>query len=185
MPTDSKSNLYLLLIVAILAALYLDWRCNLRHADTQTVRSDTTIVNMPPVTVNIPPTRPIIINQPIPDKIDTGAIIRDFFAKVEYRDSIENDTVKVSLYEQVERNRITARQLNYRLKLPLTTVINQITEHKRRFYVGGGITMGRDCTFSAMPFFAYKTLKERIYMGGYDPIGRKVGVGVLIPIGGK
>ncbi len=113
------------MFIAILfgIGIYIDLRKSgiLLGSDT-IISRDTIIVNLPPQTINLPPSQPInIINNPIPSNVDTGAILKAFFSELTYLDSVDTDTLKIVLKEVISQNKIISRELTHRLKIPITT----------------------------------------------------------------
>ncbi len=110
--------------IAVVLGIYLDMRLNgvLNFSQTNVTR-DTVVVNLPPQTINLPPGQPLtIINQPLPDKVDTGAVLKAFFSEVTYLDSVDTDTLKIVLKEVISQNKIISR---FPLP-PLPTCINDL-----------------------------------------------------------
>lgn len=146
------------------------------------IRSDTTVVRLPVINVSIPPGKPVII-QPasIPQVIDTAKLIQEYFAQAIYRDSIENDTIKIGVHEVVSQNRITFRDISYKLKLPITSVVTHVSQVKRNQVYLGGVAHYSDRLTASLALVAINK-KDQMLMATYDPINRSVGGGVLLKI---
>lgn len=167
--------------IAVVLGIYLDMRLNgvLNFSQTNVTR-DTVVVNLPPQTINLPPGQPLtIINQPLPDKVDTGAVLKAFFSEVTYLDSVDTDTLKIVLKEVISQNKIISRELTHRLKIPITTITNV---HKRPaiLMAGGKITKTDELGLSAS--VGYLTKKDILIYGSFDPSSRSWGVGALVPL---
>lgn len=172
-----------LTITGVVAILFLLWYFDPKGRFTEKVDSrDTTVINLPPVSISIPPSSaPSIIYQPIPANVDSLAIVRDYFAMRSYADSSENDTVKVMVYEKVGQNKIIDRRLDWKLKIPITTVIEQHTASRRMLLIGGSVY--RDSLTTGLYFnAAYKNKRDWMFIGGYDPFTKTGMGGVLMPI---
>jgi len=100
------------------------------------VRTDTTL--LPPITINIPPSKGIVMNNPVPDNIDSAKIAQAYFASVQYSDSIVTDTDSIWLRETVSRNAIQSRELTYKLNIPIQTITEYRQELQRGVVFGGG-----------------------------------------------
>lgn len=182
MKNVSLNNILVLIAILIGLGIYIDLRRSgvLFGSDT-IVSSDTIVVNLPPQTIQLPPGQPInIVNNPVPQNVDTGAILKSFFREVTYLDSLDNDTVKILLKEVISENSIRSRQLTWKLKVPLTTTINHINEKKGQLYFGGIATV-RDGV-SLAPSIGYKNKKDWYMFGSYDPWNKTIQGGYYIPL---
>lgn len=174
----------IIILVAILTivGIYIDLRRSgvLNFSSSYSSR-DTVIVNLPQQTYNFPPGQPInIINQQMPAKIDTGAILKAFFSEVTYLDSLDNDTVKIVLKEIIGQNAVRSRELTWKLKRPLTTTVNNYIAPPRRLMVGAMISGKNDA--SASGIIAWKNRREQVYFGAYDPFQKRYSIGAIVPI---
>lgn len=173
----------ILIFLGLLFAIgvYVDLRRNdiLFGSDT-IISRDTIIVNLPPQTISLPPSQPItIINKPLPNDIDTGAILKAFFREVTYLDSLDNDTVKIVLKEVISENSVRSRILTWNLKLPLTTIVESKNEIKPLFFYGGMLDYSNQLTLS--PSIGYKNKRDQILFVGYDPFNKQVKMGGFLP----
>lgn len=182
MKNVSLNNILVLIAIVIGLGIYIDMRRSgvLFGSDT-VVSSDTIVVNMPAQTLQLPPGQPInIINNTVPQDVDTGAILKAFFREMTYLDSLDNDTVKIVLKEVISENAVRSREINWKLKLPLTTVITTQNEKKGQLYLGGVATL-RDGV-SLAPSIGYKNKKDWYMFGSYDPWNKTIQGGYYIPL---
>ena len=175
-------DILLLLLLLIGLGIYLDIRINGAFDDEPTIISrDTIVVNLPQQTFNLPPSAPIsVINNSLPTKIDTGAVLKAFFSEVTYLDSVDNDTLKIVLKEVVSRNAIVSRELTHRLKIPITKVIETTYQPKVMFYYGASATYGQSLGLS--PMIGYKNKKDQFIFGAYDPLQKSIQFGGMLPL---
>lgn len=174
-------EIILLLGIILIGVIYWDLRQSgaLKFNNTN-VSSDTVIVNLPPQTINFPAGQPInIINQAIPSKVDTGAILRAFFSEVTYLDSVDTDTLKIVLKEIISQNKIVSRELTHRLKIPITRITN-VYHRPSMLLVGGSVT--KTDQVSLQGSVGYLTKKDVLLYGTFDPSTRQWGVGAMVPI---
>jgi hypothetical protein len=180
----TKANMIFLYIIAVaVIGCYLLWYFDPKgRFDPIVTGRDTTVINLPPISIDLPPSQsPTIIYQPIPNNVDSLAVVRDYFAIRQYKDSMENDTVKVIVRESVGQNRIMERKIDWKLKLPITTVIETHTERTRKLLVGGLVS--KDSLRTGLYLSAaYQNKKDMIFVAGYDPFLRTGMGGVLMPI---
>lgn len=174
----------ILILIAIIVGvgIYIDLRkSGVLFGSDVVISRDTIVVNLPQQTFNLPPSQPInIINNPIPSNVDTGAILKAFFSELTYLDSLENDTVKIVLKDVVTQNSIRSRQINWKLKVPLTQIIETRNEIRPLFYYGAFATYGQ--TLGLSPMIGYRNKREQFFFGAYDPITKGVSVGGLLPL---
>lgn len=174
-------DIILSLFLIALVGIYIDLRRSGVLSFSQTnVSSDTVIVNLPPQTINFPAGQPInIINQAIPSKVDTGAILRAFFSEITYLDSVDTDTLKIVLKEVISQNKIVSRELTHRLKIPITKITN-VYHRPSMLLVGGSVT--KTDQVSLQGSVGYLTKKDVLLYGTFDPSTRQWGVGAMVPI---
>ena len=177
----SLKDIILSLFLIALVGIYIDLRRSGVLSFSQTnVSSDTVIVNLPPQTINFPAGQPInIINQAIPSKVDTGAILRAFFSEVTYLDSVDTDTLKIVLKEIISQNKIVSRELTHRLKIPITRITN-VYHRPSMLLVGGSVT--KTDQVSLQGNVGYLTKQDVFIFGSFDPSTRQWGVGAMVPI---
>lgn len=177
----SLKDIILALFLIAIVGIYIDLRRSGVLSFNQTnVSSDTVIVNLPPQTINFPAGQPInIINQAIPTKVDTGAVLRAFFSEVTYLDSVDTDTLKIVLKEVISQNKIVSRELTHRLKIPIQTITN-VYHRPSMLMVGGNVT--KTDHLSIQGSVGYLTKKDVLIYGTFDPSTRQWGVGAMVPI---
>ena len=176
-----------LIITGVVAILFLLWYFDPKgrfKSEPELVRSDTTIINLPPVSISLPPSQsPTIIYNPIPDNVDSLAIVRDYYATRHYNDSLENDTVKIVLNEVVGQNKVVSRKIDYRLKLPISSVVNEYKIQKSRKVLLGGFALA-DSSLKASVYIGggYQNKQDQLFIAGYNPIAKSGMIGVLLPV---
>jgi len=85
----------------------------------------------------------IFITQKEP--IDTMFLLRDYYAKYYYEDTIDVDTFGyIVMKDTVSRNKIEARQYVSNILIPTKIVTNTILVNKREIYLGTGITANKN-----------------------------------------
>jgi len=109
--------------------------------------------------------------------IDTFEILKDYFAKYGYDDTLMNDTSAfIRLQSHVTGNRLYYDQLffqNKRVKQINTTIINPTAKRRLMLYLGGGINMipgspGISADILLIP-------KSKLALdAGYDPFNKMV-----------
>ena len=73
--------------------------------------------------------------------IDTISILKDYYAKYFYTDTIKIDTLgTIVINDTVTRNLISMRDVQSNIFIPTTTITNTIYLYKREFY--GGVSVG-------------------------------------------
>ena len=85
----------------------------------------------------------IFINQNEP--IDTMSLLRDYYAKYYYEDTIDVDTFGyIVMKDTISKNQIEARQHISNILIPTKIVTNTILVNKREIYLGTGITANKN-----------------------------------------
>lgn len=73
--------------------------------------------------------------------IDTVTVLKDYYAKYSYTDTIQLDTLgSIVISDTITRNLISYRDVQPNIFIPTTTVTNTIYLYKREFF--GGIAVG-------------------------------------------
>lgn len=181
----SKDTFYFLLIGVLILIIILMRSCSpsptLPEKPIIVTKIDTTyisvpvdrIIKTPPITITIPGDI-----QYIDKDIDTLAILKDFFAKRVYIDSIKIDTLGfVLVKDTISQNRIISRLTENHLSIPIikeTTTITNPPIYKTQLYYGFDI-MGSKT--EPINYFGanllLKTKKDKIYTigAGISPTG--------------
>ena len=74
-------------------------------------------------------------------KVDTSAILNDYYSKYYYEDTLSLDTLGyVLVKDTISRNNITSRNIDYKVFIPKITIEKTILINKREFYTGFGIS---------------------------------------------
>lgn len=77
----------------------------------------------------------------IPTDIDTLSILKDYYAKYFYTDTLSLDSLgSIVINDTISRNSIIFREIQPNVLIPTTTITNTIYLNKREFY--GGISIG-------------------------------------------
>lgn len=81
----------------------------------------------------------------IPQKVDTVEILKDYFSKTVYRDTIDIDTFgNIVIEDTVSRNQIISRELFSNIVLPTTTITAETIKNKRSLYAGVNLSGNRE-----------------------------------------
>ena len=108
----------------------------------------------------------------LPNKIDTVTVLREFYSKVTYRDTIfNNDTLKLIVRDTITMNGIASRDVDYTIRIPETKI--------PRYGIGASFIYGSRQELLLMGEYDYRKMK--VY-GGYD-FGSKtpmIGIGVKL-----
>ena len=117
----------------------------------------------------------LIYNTIIHEQIDTIYILRDYFTKYYYTDTIRNDSqALIVINDTLYRNRIKSRYSQIKLFAEKPTL-------KNNFYIGGGITGGVD-RLGLTVNGAMMTKRKKLYTASYDLINKEVSLSLYIKI---
>lgn len=189
-----KSNnqwFYLFIILALIIILVLQRSCTspnipsepvvIRVTDTTWIKKDTIIYRNKPVPYRVE------VPVEVPAKVDTNAILKDYFAKYIYKDSIPIDTFGyVRITDIITQNKIEKRE--YTLSYQIPTIRDSVTVimppvYKNQVYIGPEV-MTPQIYFGGN--IVLKTKRNQMYNigGGISPLGPqfKVGMAWLIKL---
>ena len=143
---DYFKNIQTLLIVVLVVLLFLQRSCSSTPVPEPKIITET-VTKWDTVSITkteyIPKwkTRIETIHDTIPSSIDTVAILKDYYAKYFYTDTIQIDTLgSIVINDTITRNLISMRDVQSNIFIPTTTITNTIYLYKREFY--GGISVG-------------------------------------------
>lgn len=101
------------------------------------------------------------------DEIDTAAILKDYFAKYYYEDTIELDTFgNLVIYDSLTQNKIFSRSIASNVVIPTKTITHEIYKNKLEFYAGAGIGVSPKSFNYLGGEMLLKTKKSQIYSLG-------------------
>lgn len=106
----------------------------------------------------------------IPPNIDSLAVIRDYYSKRFYSDSLKNDSVVIWVDEMVSMNEIKARKIKYRWIAPERLIRETIREERQLMFVGAEAYASKNYT-GAFGSVYFDTQKGLIGFA-VDPINR-------------
>ena len=89
----------------------------------------------------------IYVQVPVDKPVDTAAILKDYFAKVVYRDTLNFSEGTIVITDMISQNRIQARSFNPKINQKTIIVTNDITHYvkeKGKLYWGVMGTMLND-----------------------------------------
>ena len=144
---DLFKNIQTLLIVVLAVLLFLQKSCSTTPVDTEPITKTEIIVKWD--TINTVKTEyvPKYIKKTVVDidtfqsPIDTVSILKDYYAKYFYTDTIKIDTLgTIIIKDTVTRNLIAMRDVQSNIFIPTTTINNTVYLYKREFF--GGISVG-------------------------------------------
>lgn len=101
----------------------------------------------------------------IPKNVDTTAILKDYFAKIQYRDTINYETFgNIIINDVISQNRIQSRTPIFNLKLPTITETLIVKElPKNQIYFGGGLGIDKvNFLNQAKAGLLWKTKQDKI-----------------------
>jgi hypothetical protein len=182
MKFPSASTFYLIVIIALVAVIILLRSCSstptiinnrpiiVKSSDTVWLKHKDSIVYKPGRPIYIPADTNEIIKRHL-TKIDTIAILKDYFAKYVYKDSIRIDSFGYAfLTDTITQNKIANRKVKLDYKLPVitnTTTITYPPKQINQVYAGFNIIAGAPVGLTYIgPDFTLKTKSDKIYSIG-------------------
>lgn len=151
---DSFKNLQSLLIVVLVAIILIMRSCdgdNSGNGITEPItitkietRYDTIVKSVPEY---VPKWRVKYVTEidTFQTPIDTVSILRDYYAKYVYSDTLKIDTLGYAVInDTISRNTILSRDIKTNLLIPTTTVTNTVYINQRELYWGLGVQGRKD-----------------------------------------
>ena len=112
-------------------------------------------------------TRIETVHDTIPADIDTLSILKDYYAKYFYTDTLSLDSLgSIVINDTVSRNSIIFREIQPNVLIPTTTVTNTVFINKREFYVGFGLKGRTDQINYLGGELLYRTKNKQVYGAG-------------------
>ena len=143
---DYFKNIQTLLVVVLAALLFLQRGCSSTSPVEPEVITEV-VTQWDTIRVAEKEYVPKYIRKTIVDidtfqaPIDTVSILKDYYAKYFYTDTIKIDTLgTIIVNDTVTRNLISMRDVQSNIFIPTTTITNTVYLYKREFY--GGISVG-------------------------------------------
>ena len=100
----------------------------------------------------------------IPQDIDTMDILRDYYARYFYTDTLNLDTLGyVVLNDTITKNSILNRSFTSKIQIPTTTITKEIYLNRREFYWGLGVHGRPDQLNYVGGEFMYRTKNKQVY----------------------
>lgn len=97
-------------------------------------------------------------------KIDTVAILADYFASYTYSDTLKYDSLTLIINDTISKNKIKNRGIKYNLLYPTVTITKETLINRREFYLGAGIG-GTTSNFNYIGAEALFRTKRRTALG--------------------
>ena len=166
---DFFKNIQTLLIVVLIALLFLQRSCSSPDPVEPTVITKIevkydTIETVKEVYVPKWKTKVVTETEFIPAEIDTTAILRDYYAKYFYSDTLQIDTVGFAVInDTISRNTILARDVKTNILIPTTTITKEIYLNNREFYWGLGLQGRTDQINYLGGELLYRNKKRQVY----------------------
>ena len=100
----------------------------------------------------------------IPQDIDTMDILRDYYARYFYTDTLNLDTLGyLVLNDTITKNSILNRSFTSKIQIPTTTITKEIYLNRREFYWGLGVQGRTDQLNYVGGEFMYRTKNKQVY----------------------
>ena len=142
---DYFKNIQTLLIVVLAVLLFLQRSCSSTPSEPTVITEVVTHWD----TIKVETTKyvPKIVEKVVVDidtfstPIDTVSVLKDYYAKYFYTDTIQIDTLgSIIINDTITRNLIAMRDVQSNIFIPTTTITNTVYLYNREFF--GGISVG-------------------------------------------
>lgn len=154
-----KTIPFYVIILILVATIFLQRECQRCPELTTITTTDTIPGDSIPYVVEIPKPIPFWIDTGswhyLTQQIDTMAILKDYFSRVYYLDTLMDDSSAfIAILDTITQNRIHGRKLYFANRKP-TSIINTTTilpaDEKSKLYVGGMVAMNPGDKFDIGP----------------------------------
>jgi hypothetical protein len=110
----------------------------------------------------------------IPANVDTSEILKDYFARLYYNQTISDSNLVAIIEDSVTQNRIIHRTFKYQWLQPQTVIINEVKpQGKERSKVYVGVELGGNMQqFNLSPTLRLATVKGNMYGVRYGAIDK-------------
>ena len=109
-------------------------------------------------------TKVVTEHDTIPQDIDTMSILRDYYAKYFYSDTLNLDTLGyIVLNDTITKNSVTSRSFDSKFSIPTTTITKEIYLNKREFYWGLGVAGRPDQLNYVGGELLYRTKSKQVF----------------------
>ena len=165
-----KINLNTLLIPVLIVLLILQRECQSPHPPVDPIvitkietKWDTLKIDK---LMYVPKwkTKTETIHDTVPANIDTLSILKDYYVKYFYTDTLDLDTLgNIIINDTVSRNTIVSRRIKPNVFIPTTTIHSNTTVNKTRLYTGINMSANKQSLNQAGVNLMLKTKKSKMY----------------------
>lgn len=191
-----KTILTYLVIIALACSamnVYRDWNDKKNvpgPLEEKLLSSDTTVNLIPPSDKWFPLASPEIkpgdsVLVLVPAIVDTMEILKKYFTRYSYTDTLQDSSVIIVAAFNVEKNKVDSFKLNYKLQQPSKeiTITNKVEAPAKAFFlIGATAGLNRNLLASFGPEALYITRRKRAYGLGYDILNKSINVSVYYPL---
>ena len=174
---DFFKDIKTLLIVVLVAIILLMRACSGKEgkgiAKNEPITITQTVTKWDTVTIDslvyIPKWKTKIetIHDTVPANIDTLDILKDYYTKYFYTDTLDLDSLgSIVINDTISRNSILFREIQPNIFIPTTTVTNTVYINKREFYGGFGLKGRTDQINYLGGELLYRTKNKQVYGAG-------------------
>ncbi len=119
-----------------------------------------------------------------PSKIDTQAIVRNYYSRYTYSDSLKDSVLSAAVKFSVEQNKISKFDFKYKILSPCkqTVITNTVEVARHNFLFGLTAGASKNGIGFITPQFMYQSKRKRIYGIGYDIINNNYTGSFFVPI---
>lgn len=170
--------------IAFIIVLFFWYNTN--KEESSQVSSKTIVNNYYDSSIKIVPVKsfiPVTFTVQVPTKIDTAAILKDYFSKTFYPRVFQDSNLVATINDSVTQNRLIPGQLKYQWLKPIKTVettTNTVTpspKQKMNLYFGGFLNVNKNYIQGFGPEIYLTTRTNLLLKANYDIKNNCFGVG--------
>lgn len=117
-----------------------------------------------------------IMQVPVPSIVDTSEIIKQYFAKNIYRQTVGDSLMSAEIYASIFKNKLDSLGFKYKIKKP-TAIITEVQKDKFKLFVGGQLGASGGGLKSASPAIYVLTKQDHLYTANYNLFDGSINIG--------
>lgn len=176
-------NLPYIIIAGLLVIIILMRECTpgCKEVNNQdTIKTNKLIYDSIPYAVPVRvPVPADTITVPVPADVDTAAILRLFFTKYYYSQTIEDTNLRAVIRDTIHQNKIFSREFTYQWLRPVKveqTIIAPADKKAFKVYAGFNLSGSKDGFTGVGPSLILKTKKDNVYFLGNNLLEKQPNV---------
>lgn len=172
-------------VTAVIGCALFFHFCNKPNESTHTVeKTIVQVYDSTPkiITPTVAPSIKTFCLIPIPQDVDTAAILQAYFTVNTHYQMFEDSNQRAQIFDTISQNKIIGRGFKYQLLRPVKTIESTtVTLSPKGFYAGAFIDAGKG-SFGIGPQASYLTGSNYLFTAGFDLVNKQILFGTQIKL---